>query len=169
MTRLVVLSALALASACTAPESPSATGTDPDAPVSSSVTPGPAPTPAPMPTPSPTQPGTSAQVATLDGEWRVAAIDGGDFNEDYAVALSATTEIIRFDPGCAGQDRSYEIDGFAFRAWPSEPQQAICEIGLPEGLTRTWRAIDAATRIERTASNGVLLSGGGHSVLLFSQ
>lgn len=171
MRILTVSAGLLLASACTAPEPASDPAADPDTPVSSAGSPAAVPTPTPMPTPTPTQPGTSAQVATLEGEWRIAAIDGADFNEDYALTLSATGDTLRFDPSCAGPNRNYDIDGHRFRAWVSEKDKmkAICEIGLPEGLTRMWRAIDAAGRIERTPSNGVLLSGGGHSLLLFSQ
>lgn len=168
-----VLAGVLLACACAAPEPATDAAGDPDTPVSSADTPAPAPAPmpAPMPTPSPTAPGTSSQVATLAGEWRIAAIDEADFNEDYALTLSAGGDTLRFDPSCAGPDRAYTIEGYRFRARVAEKDKmkAICEIGLPEGLTRMWRAIDAADRIERTASNGVLLSGGGHSVLLFSQ
>ncbi len=163
-----ICAALLLMSACTAPEPAS----DPDTPVSSADAPTATPTAtAPTGTPTPTPTATGTQVATLAGEWRVAGIDGADFNEEYGIALSATGDIIRFNPSCAGPNRRYDIDGYRFRAWVSEKdkQKAICEIGLPEGLIRMWRAIDAADRIERTASNGVHLSGGGHSVLLFSQ
>jgi hypothetical protein len=40
---------------------------------------------------------------------------------------------------------------------------------LPTGLTEAFRAIDSATEVGRTPENGVLISGGGHSLLLFSQ
>jgi hypothetical protein len=31
------------------------------------------------------------------------------------------------------------------------------------------RALDAAQTVERTPQNGILIAGGGHSLLLFSQ
>lgn len=45
----------------------------------------------------------------------------------------------------------------------------VCEIGYPPEVPQIWQAMDAADTIERTADNGVLISGGGRSVLLFSQ
>lgn len=167
MTRLVVLAGLALANACTAP----LPEPDPDTPVSSDDTPAASPAPTGARSPKPASVGSGSEVATLEGEWRVAGIDGEDFDEDYGIALSATRDAILFSPSCAGADRQYAIDGARFRAWvaDADQQKAICEIGLPPGMYDMWRAIDAANRIERTASNGVLLSGGGHSLLLFSQ
>ncbi len=49
------------------------------------------------------------------------------------------------------------------------PGPVVCAIGLPLRLTEVGRAIRNAVTIERAQQNGVLLSGGGHSVLLFSQ
>lgn len=166
-TTIAVLSLLAAACAAPAPEPEP----NPDTAVSSADAPAPtssATSPTAAPTAEPAASGT--KVATLEGEWRVAGIDGGGFNEPYGIALSADTQKIWWEPACAGQDRHYTIEGLRFE--PTNPDvgiRTVCEIGLPERLPDVWRAIDAADRIERTASNGVLLSGGGHSVLLFSQ
>lgn len=45
----------------------------------------------------------------------------------------------------------------------------ICTIATPPRLPDVNRALINATQIERTPENGILLSGGGHSLLLFSQ
>lgn len=164
-----ILCAGLLLAACTAPEPATDRTADPDTPVSSADAPVSPVAPSPAPAPSPSE--TGAGVTTLAGEWRVAGIDGGDFNDGYALTLTATGDLLEFSPSCAGPDRRYAIEARALRVWIAEEDKdkALCEIGLSEGVTRMWAAIDSSTRIERTASNGVLLSGGGRSLLLFSQ
>ena len=135
--------------------------------------PPPAPEPRQLPPADPPAP-----VATLAGEWRVAAIDGKDFNEAYGLALSADAEEIWWAPRCAGLVRTYRIAGASFRAGPAkgvkprapgEPTPPVCAIGLPPRIDEVTRALDSATAIRRTASNGVEISGGGRSILLFGQ
>ncbi len=122
-------------------------------------------------------------VATLAGEWRVAGIDGAALNEAYGIALSANGAEIWWEPRCAGIARRYRIEGsrlFIADVEPPSPVAAaresdplpppvVCAIGLPARLSDVARALDAARRVERTPENGTLLSGNGHSLLLFSQ
>lgn len=165
MIRISIIAiALLAASSCAAPEA------DRDASAGAASVADATPTPDAAATVAPDA-GTLSPVTTLAGEWRVAGVDGQPLDETYGLALSATDRVIRFEPGCAGRDRAYAIDGSRFRTWLSEddPQQAICEIGLPPRLQDVWRAIDAADRIARMPSNAVLIAGGGHSVTLFSQ
>jgi hypothetical protein len=49
--------------------------------------------------------------ATLAGEWRVAGIDGADFDEPYGMGLSVDEEKIGWDLRCAPLTRVYEIVG----------------------------------------------------------
>lgn len=114
---------------------------------------------------------TAGRVETLAGEWRVAGLDGQPIDKHYAIALSADSERIWWEPTCAGQGRDYAIDGHRFRDIPpadTGPRE-VCLIGFPDELPAIWRAVEAADRIERTPANGVKISGGGHSLLLFSQ
>lgn len=144
------------------------------------------PAPQPDATPTPTSSTAASPTAkdqpapvTLSGEWKIAAIDGQDFNEPYGLAFSANATEIWWDPRCAGMVRGYAIDGNAIRIGrapslgppppPGTPPPPVCAIGLPARLPEAVRALDAATRVVRTPSNGVDLSGGGHSLLLFSQ
>lgn len=115
---------------------------------------------------------------TLAGEWKIVAIDGQDFNEPYGLALSADTKEIWWEPRCAGMVSGYAINGSSIRIGrapsldpppPPGTPPPVCAIGLPQRLPEAVRALDAATSIQQTPSNGVELSGGGHSVLLFSQ
>ncbi|GGC37431.1 hypothetical protein GCM10011371_26140 [Novosphingobium marinum] len=115
---------------------------------------------------------------TLAGGWRVAGIDGEELDGPEGIGLLGDEDTIWWSPRCAGQERAYRISGGtietgagpAAEAQPSGvPPPAVCTIGLPAGLEDVMRALDAAERIERTPENGVRISGGGHSLLLFSQ
>jgi hypothetical protein len=117
-------------------------------------------------------------VETLAGEWRVAGIDGAEFNEPYGLALSGNADELWWRPRCAGMARSYRISGGAVSFGPpagtqpsssGAPPPPVCAIGLPPRLAEVMRALDAASTVGRTSSNGIEISGGGHSVLLFSQ
>ncbi len=139
---------------------------------------GDAPAPPEQTEPSAPTASTSALAPTsLEGEWRVAGIDGEEVNEPYAIALSADGREIWWEPRCAGMLRRYTIDGNAFTAGPHTniPPAAgslpppVCAIALPPRLNDVVRALDTADRVERTLANGILIEGGGHSVLLFSQ
>jgi hypothetical protein len=134
------------------------------------------PPPAAPQDPPPAQP--IPAVSTLAGEWRVASIDGKDFNEPYGLALTADAEEIWWAPRCAGLIRTYRISGTMFRTGPAkgvkprkpgEPTPPVCLIGLPARIDEVTRALDSATTIRRTPGNGIEISGGGHSLLLFSQ
>lgn len=106
----------------------------------------------------------------LAGEWRVAGIDGVPLDTNYGIALSANDTRIWWEPQCAGQFLEYRISGASFTALaPDSGTQEVCEIGYPEKLATIWSALGAADTIERTPENGVLISGNGRSLLLFSQ
>ena len=113
----------------------------------------------------------SDALNSLKGEWRVASIDGAEFDEPYGLALSADDSRIWFEPACAAQGRNYTISGLRFAAIApdSSSDQVVCDIAVPDGLAEVWRAIDAAERVERTPGHGVMISGGGRSLLLFAQ
>jgi hypothetical protein len=130
---------------------------------------------APVAAPSASPP-AAAQVTSLAGDWRVAGIDGADFNESYGLALKGDDERLWWEPLCALQVRRYRItDGaIAFSSAypppsPGEPPPIVCQIAPPARLADVMRALDAAQSVERTPQNGILIAGGGHSVLLFSQ
>ena len=126
-------------------------------------------------TTAPPQP-VAARVISLAGDWRVAGIDGREFNESYGLALKGGRERLWWEPLCALQARRYRIEGAEVRftsAFPppgrGDPPPLICLIAPPARLTDVMRALDAAQTIERTPQNGILIAGGGHSLLLFSQ
>jgi hypothetical protein len=128
---------------------------------------------------TPSSRSSQAAPVTLAGEWKVVGIDGNDLNEPYGIALSANASEIWWEPRCAGMVRGYSIKGTAIRFGsapslgppprPGTPPRPVCAIGLPPRLFDVVRVLDAATLVQRTPANGVGISGGGHSLLLFSQ
>lgn len=135
--------------------------------------------PAASPASSPAAAPATALVTSLAGEWRVAGIDGADFNEPVGLALSGNADELWWEPRCARFIRSYRISGTGIQFGPpagagpppppGTPPEPVCTIGLLPRLPQVMRALDAATTVVRTEQNGVLISGGGHSLLLFSQ
>ncbi len=127
----------------------------------------------PVPNPAASGGPVTGAVATLAGEWRVAAIDGQDFDDPHVLALRGDAERLWWDPICAAQVRRYRIDGSRIAlssAYTRETApQVICLIAPPARLAEVMRALDAAETVARTPENGILISGGGRSVLLFSQ
>ena len=118
------------------------------------------------------------QVTTLAGEWRVAGIDGRESNEPVGLALRADDKEIWWEPRCAGLVRSYTVRGAELRTGPAlgaqspkpgAPTPPVCTIGLPPRLDEVVRALDSARSVRWTENNGLLISGKGHSLLLFSQ
>jgi hypothetical protein len=128
-----------------------------------------APTPTPTPAPSLAAPSPAAPT-TLAGEWRVAGIDGAPFDEPFGLALSADTRLMWMEPRCAGVARSYRIQGGRISFGPDpDARNEVCAIGMPPRTDEIVRALDSAGMIRRTPQNGIELSGGGHSLILFSQ
>ena len=126
--------------------------------------------------PPPSQPDAAQDAASsrmLVGEWRVAGIDGEDFDEPYAIALSASDSEIWWNPRCARQSVRYSIEGSRFRPIPpaGSPEEpvAVCAIAVPPRLPDVIDSIRMADSIERTSANGIRLSGNGRSLTLFSQ
>jgi hypothetical protein len=112
----------------------------------------------------------ATRAVNLAGEWRVAELDGEQIQKPYRIALSANHDQIWWEPGCALQYRHYTIQGSRFDTRPVDLSgHEVCDIAYPEELARIWSAMDAADTIERTRANGVLISGNGRSVTLFSQ
>ncbi len=155
MKAVPVLAVTALLLACS--QQPAATGSD-----RTEAAPAPAPAPAP---------------ATLEGEWRVAGIDGEPLDEPYGIAMTADAHEIWWEPRCAGMVFGYTIDGNVIITGPrsgtppasTSTPAPVCLVGHPTRLSDVSQALQLAERIEITPANGVLISGGGHSLTLFSQ
>jgi hypothetical protein len=125
-------------------------------------------------------PGSTSLAAPGDlvGEYRVAGIDGAELAGDFGVALSIDGPRLSFEPTCAGFVWRIEAvaDALRFVRVPQYPATApggqpapVCAVAVPPQLRQLGEAIDAGERAWRTPANGVLIEGGGRSVLLFSQ
>lgn len=119
-----------------------------------------------------------APVETLAGAWRVAGIDGAPLEGDIGIALTATADEIWWEPRCVGLIVPYRIVGNRFVQDEPPPAPAgsatpspepVCAVGIPPKVIEVGQALRGGERIERTPENGILISGSGRSVLLFSQ
>jgi hypothetical protein len=123
---------------------------------------------APAPEPS------SSAPESLIGEYRVAGIDGAELTGPAGIALTIDQGHVSYQPTCAGYVWSY-----AYRAGALDierrqeklhhPPPPVCAIAVPPELDRLAAALEAANLARVTPANGIELSGGGRSVLLFSQ
>lgn len=126
----------------------------------------PATTSAPAETPAETA--QAEAPASLVGEYRVAGIDGTEVGGGIGIGLSITETNIFYDPRCAGFDWTYTYEGGALTT-ERPADRPVCRIAVHPEQQRLATALDAVTQAERTPSNGIELTGGGHSVTLFSQ
>lgn len=112
---------------------------------------------------------------TVRGEWRLAGIDGEPFEADYGVAISIGQDRIEFD-NCQqiAWNYTHEADKITTRRTPAitidiAPKPLPCAAPLPPQTAAMVTAIDTASEVRRTPENGLRISGGSHSVTLFSQ
>lgn len=116
------------------------------------------------------------EVGDLIGEYRVAGVDDAELPNGEAIALSIDGPMLSFEPTCAGFVWQIGFDGDMLTTRrpgvppvPGEAPPPVCAIAISPGQSALAQAIDAATRAERTPSNAIRLSGGGHSLTLYTQ
>jgi hypothetical protein len=103
----------------------------------------------------------------IAGEYRVAGVDGRDIDLPHAISASIGETRIGVSSQCVEMAWSYRFEGTRLR---TEAVPVVsCDRGRYPEEQAIEAAFDAAREVERTASNGIRFSGGGHSVLLFSQ
>jgi len=147
----------------------------------------PAAPPAPEPTaqpaaqeqPAPLPENALTSMADLQGEYRVAGIDDAPLDAEFGIALSIDGQVLSFDPVCAGfvwtigiaQDGRLNLvrnpDFGPERQ--ADGTMAVCDVVVPPELTQLGEALDQISIAQRTLDGGLLLSGNGRSVTLFSQ
>lgn len=109
-------------------------------------------------------------LASLAGEYRVADIDGREISGGIGVALSVSDTEMWFEPRCAGYAWNYTLSGTDLTAnRAGDPAAPTCDIAVHPEEQRLAAALDAVDQASRTPSNGIALTGGGHSVTLYSQ
>ena len=105
---------------------------------------------------------------TLQGEYRVAGVDGEDLNAPTGVTVSITKDTIAL-ARCAGLAWTYRYEAgrLETKLLRRLPDDLMCRIS--EEAQRVGSALGEAHQVRRTAANGLEFSGGGRSALLFSQ
>lgn len=123
---------------------------------------------APLP-PSTSDPATgNVNVpGSLVGEYRVAGVDGRDVDLPHAITLSITAETIRYTSQCVGGTWRYRREGD--RLVTQEVPLAVCQRALYPEEEAIDALFAAGPTFRRTEANGIELSGGGHTVTVFSQ
>jgi len=122
-----------------------------------------------------------AAPKALVGEYRVAGIDGSEVGGGIGIGLTITDRQISFEPRCAGFVWTYSYAGGVLATdRPQKPRGAgeamaatraapVCRIAVHPEQARLARALDSVTAARRTPTNGIELTGSGHSVTLYSQ
>jgi len=120
------------------------------------------------PVPAGTVAGTAPAISHLRGEYRVAGVDGEELNAPTGVTVSITEDVIDL-ARCAGFAWSYAFadDILQTERIATPADQPVC--GVTDEVAQVGAALQQVNRVSRTAANGIEFSGGGRSVLLFSQ
>jgi hypothetical protein len=119
------------------------------------------------PPPAPPEEPPIASAAELAGEYRVAAVDGAEIDLLHGVTASIDAARITVTSDCIVMAWSYTLADGAL-ATEQAPAQSCRRAYLPTEL-ELLAALDVADAAKRTPANAVELTGGGHSVTLFSQ
>lgn len=160
MKASVLLTVLLALSGC----GPQAPADEPPTGVSASADPA-APSASP---PAPTVSGGAIEATiALPGEYRVAGVRDAGIDHPYAITASITADRIHVTADCLNFAWRYTVQGANIAT------ERVAVEGCARGLTAAEEAVvaafDAATVAMRTPANAIELSGGRHSVTLFSQ
>lgn len=114
---------------------------------------------------------TLTPVSGLEGEYRIAGIDGAALDVPFGLALSVSPDRIVFDGPCEGYAWSYQIKGRSLETTriASPDPECLKAARIHHVVFDLAEAVDAATTVVRDPSNAVILSGGGHQLTLYSQ
>ncbi|WP_336979548.1 hypothetical protein [Altererythrobacter fulvus] len=109
---------------------------------------------------------TSAEE--LEGIYRVADIEGIDMAAlDRGLAVEITRDRIDVLESCVSSDWAYRFEGQQLIT--STIEDPTCRRAVFPEEAAIMRAFTGASRVSRTAANGILFEGSGGSVTLFSQ
>ena len=124
-----------------------------------------------VPAPIPDAVSDTQPVASLVGEYRIAAIDGKAIDWPFGLTLSIAPDRIEFDGPCNGYAWDYRLKGQALtlRRSASPDPACLATARIHHLVFDLATAIDAATSAGRDPSNAVILAGGEHQVTLYSQ
>lgn len=159
--RILVAATFAVLAACTeSPEKPTAEPVASPSPAVPRSSPSPAATAADAPL-------ASAPAGAIEGEYRIAGVNGQDINQPYAITATISAGRIHVTADCINLGWSYTLQGAAIST------RRVAVEGCGRGMTAAEEAItaafDAARTVGRTPANAIEFRAPGHSVTLFSQ
>lgn len=105
--------------------------------------------------------------AEILGEFRIAGVDETALDLPYGVTASISGERIHVVADCLNFGWDYEFDGGVLTTERIAVES--CGRGPNPQEEAIVAAFDAASQASRNRSNGIELSGEGHTVTLFSQ
>lgn len=106
-------------------------------------------------------------ASSLAGEYRIAGVDGGDIDLPHGISATIGAHRIDVVSQCVEMAWSYRLEGTALRT--TQLPVVSCDRGRYPEEEAIEEAFTDARAVERTESNGLRFSGGGRSVILFSQ
>ena len=108
-----------------------------------------------------------ASAAALAGEYRVAGVDGAEIDLPHAITASIDGERIHLTSDCVNFAWSYRFEGE--RLVTAQVPVESCARRYEPTEQELLAALGVADTVRRTPANAIEISGGGHSVTLFSQ
>ncbi len=101
------------------------------------------------------------------GEYRIAGADGREIDLPHAITVSITADAIVVASGCVTLRWAYvHVDGRMVTSPVDGPNCKRARYLEEEAIGAVF---DAPTAIDRTPANAIELTGGGHSIAIFSQ
>lgn len=120
------------------------------------------------PSATPTTPLPSGlNSADIVGEWRIAGVNGKEINEPAGATAKIAASEILIQSDCVNMAYDYSLVAGRFTA-KSKPVIS-CQRALSAAEKAIGDAITTADAASRDASNALILSGGGHSLTLYTQ
>lgn len=125
------------------------------------------------PTASPSAPSRPSsvpitEVENLIGEYRIAGVDERDIDLPHGITARISDVAIIVEADCLVLSWSYFFEGTSLVTEQLFARDSCGRKLLPEEQAIVT-AFNSANDVGRTPANGIEFSGGGHSVLLFSQ
>lgn len=119
--------------------------------------------------------GATAPLA-IEGEWRVAGVDGQEIDIEWAMTASITTDQISIQSQCMGFGRMYALEGMALSmpevppaTGPVPPPPPVCaRMPLPEEQAVS-KALQEAVRAYRMPDGALVLDGPETSLTFYTQ
>lgn len=111
--------------------------------------------------------GTISSPAVLEGEYRLAGLNGLDPNLPYGVAVSISASQIAVPDSCVLTPWNYRFEGE--RLITQAVEGPTCRRAVMPHEQAMKDAFTGAEKVSRTPANGILFEGSGGSITLFSQ